>query len=703
MTARPALLSALQRLDLLLFTAVRQADAAYGSESADSRFRGLAITRQGADRYLDHRPFAPHFDMSREGLGGLVDIKAGPNVAWLASHFGLNQFDLDALLIALAPDLELRYERLFGFIQDDVTRRRPTVELVLDLLSDSPAGKLANRSRLHPDGPLVRHRLVDLVPDPAHVHPPWLGHYLRPDPQVLNLLLDELALDRRLVGAARVIDPQASIDRLVLAESTSRALRAVSERLRERTSVVAWFSGPAGSGKSSAAEALAASMGCRLLSVRLPGTEPGVALDVMRVALREGLFKKWLVHFPNSSLEGPMALFTELLAPDAAATRPLCVVVSADRQPPSGAMPHAIPVRFEPIRRDDRRRMWTASLERCGATTDSETLETVVERFRIPPGHIHTAVDEAVRSLPASVAAAPPAPLSLTGASLFSAARSQSIHGLASVASRIEPRASWHDLVLPDDTVAQLRELCRRVDCHDQVFTDWAFARSLTDGRGNTALFAGPSGTGKTMAAEVVAHELSLDLYRIDLARIVSKYIGETEKNLDRVFAAAEGANAILFFDEADALFGKRSEVKDSHDRYANIEISYLLQKMEQYEGSAILASNLRQNLDEAFLRRLAFVVHFPFPDEYHRRRIWRQVWPGATPVAPAVDLDFMARQFKLSGGNIKNIALAAAFAAASDGGVVTVDHLLHSTRREYQKLGKSLSHAELCGGGMGQ
>ena len=201
------------------------------------------------------------------------------------------------------------------------------------------------------------------------------------------------------------------------------------------------------------------------------------------------------------------------------------------------------------------------------------------------------------------------------------------------------------------------------------------------------------------MAAEVIASELGVDLYRVDLAGVVSKYIGETEKNLDQIFGAAEASNGIVFFDEADALFGKRSEVHDSHDRYANIEISYLLQKMEEYEGIAILATNLRANMDDAFLRRLAFVVHFPFPDEVSRERIWRVVWPAALPVAEDVDVDFLARQFKLSGGNIKNVALAAAFMAAEDGehARVTMAHVLRATRREYQKMGKQLGAADFA------
>ncbi len=221
-----------------------------------------------------------------------------------------------------------------------------------------------------------------------------------------------------------------------------------------------------------------------------------------------------------------------------------------------------------------------------------------------------------------------------------------------------------------------------------RVLGEWGFGAKLSTGKGVNALFAGPSGTGKTMAAAILANELGLDLYKIDLSQVVSKYIGETEKNLDAIFTGAENSNIILFFDEADALFGKRSEVRDSHDRYANIEISYLLQKMEDYEGVAILATNLRQNLDEAFVRRLAFSIHFPFPDEVDRRRIWDGIWPEGISLAEDVDLDLLSRQFKLSGGNIKNVALAAAF-LASDDGIVKMPHLLHATRREFQKLGQ--------------
>jgi SpoVK/Ycf46/Vps4 family AAA+-type ATPase len=227
------------------------------------------------------------------------------------------------------------------------------------------------------------------------------------------------------------------------------------------------------------------------------------------------------------------------------------------------------------------------------------------------------------------------------------------------------------------------------------VFHAWGFGPRLALGGGVTALFAGPSGSGKTLAAQIVAATLGLELYRVDLPSVVSKYIGDTEKVLDGLFREAHGAGALLFFDEADALFGKRSEVRDAHDRYANIEISYLLQALEQYDGLTLLATNLRHNLDDAFIRRLSFCITFPFPEEPERRRLWAGCWPPATPVDDDVDVSFLARQFKLTGGNIRNIALAAAFAAAADGSRVTMPHVIRGVRREYQKMGKACAESE--------
>jgi hypothetical protein len=275
------------------------------------------------------------------------------------------------------------------------------------------------------------------------------------------------------------------------------------------------------------------------------------------------------------------------------------------------------------------------------------------------------------------------------------AARSVAAPPLEGLARRVEPRYSWEDIVLPPDGTAQLRELCARARHQTVVLERWGYGKKHARRASLSALFAGQPGTGKTMAAEIVAGDLGLDLYRIDLSAVVSKYIGETEKNLEKIFSAADRGDAVLLFDEADAIFGKRSEVRDAHDRYANVETAYLLQRLEAYEGLAVLTTNLKGNIDEAFLRRLDCVMEFPMPEEPERLAIWERALPAEAPRAPDVDLPFLARKFKLAGGHIRNIALTAAFLAAADGGPIAMRHLARGTRREYQKLGKLVAESD--------
>jgi SpoVK/Ycf46/Vps4 family AAA+-type ATPase len=264
---------------------------------------------------------------------------------------------------------------------------------------------------------------------------------------------------------------------------------------------------------------------------------------------------------------------------------------------------------------------------------------------------------------------------------------------LDELARRIVPCHDWSDIVLPDDVSHQLQEIATQVGQRAHVYEAWGFGAKLNRGRGVAALFSGPSGTGKTMAAEILANHLHLDLFRIDLAAVVSKYIGETEKNLRRVFDAAERSGAVLFFDEADALFARRSEVKDSHDRYANMEVNYLLQRMEDYRGLAILATNMKSLIDQAFLRRLRFIVDFPFPDAHQRSGIWQTVFPQRAPVD---GLDFAAlARLEIPGGNIRNIVLNAAFQAAGEGVPIGMDHVMRAARREYAKIDKLMLESE--------
>ncbi|HTB75528.1 MAG TPA: ATP-binding protein, partial [Polyangiaceae bacterium] len=324
-----------------------------------------------------------------------------------------------------------------------------------------------------------------------------------------------------------------------------------------------------------------------------------------------------------------------------------------------------------------------------GRDSAHQDVDSLVGQFDLGAAAIEAASSSATAAAVAAGAdRAPRAQL------LWEACRAECRPRLDDLAHRIEPAARWDDLVLPDAQRDALREIAIHVRQRSRVYEKWGFAARGERGLGVSALFAGQSGTGKTMAAEVVAGELALDLYRVDLSQVVSKYIGETEKNLRRIFDAAESGAAVLLFDEADALFGKRSEVKDSHDRFANIEISYLLQRIEAFRGLAVLTTNLKNALDPAFLRRLRFVVHFPFPGPAERAAIWQRVFPAATPTE-GLDPSRLAKM-NVAGGNIRSIALAAAFWAAEDGEPVQTKHVMRAARSEYAKLERPLTAAEV-------
>ena len=315
--------------------------------------------------------------------------------------------------------------------------------------------------------------------------------------------------------------------------------------------------------------------------------------------------------------------------------------------------------------------------------TDASDTSDVAAKFRLSLAQIAEAAEVATITAHTRGAATPePADLDL-------GARHASSSRLGELASQLTPRYKWTDLVLPDRQRETLASISAYLRHRDHVLTEWGYEKTVARTQGLKVLFAGESGTGKTMAAEVLGGELGLELFRVDLATIVSKYIGETEKNLDRIFEAATGSNAILFFDEADALFGKRSDVSDAHDRYANIEVAYLLQKMEGYPGAVILATNFRQNIDDAFVRRLDFVIDFPFPEPDDRKLIWRLLLPDEAPLADDVDLDFLSVQFKLSGGAIRNCSMSAAFQAADEGTSITMRHLVRAVAQEFGKQGR--------------
>jgi SpoVK/Ycf46/Vps4 family AAA+-type ATPase len=705
------ILAELERIDLLVRVQVWRARQA---QSIDGEFQGLYISEQEVDDLLAGSAGLPRWataptaqalaevqatlDQMADQIARLKAKSARQGVTLrldeLARLFQLTPFDIDVLLICLAPELDLRYERLYAYLQDDVTKKRPSVDLVLNLLSPSFEAKLAARERFAPTAPLFKHDLLRLFDDPSHQQPPLLSKYLKVDERVVGYLLDSDEIDVRLSPYARRVSPQTRFEDLLLPDDFKRRLLLLTQ---DRLGVC-YFQGPYGVGKQTAAEALCLELGMGLLVVdgeRLLEIEESAFESVARLACREALLQNAALYWDG---------FDGLLVDEKQARLDLLLGVLEERQgltflsgavtwEPADAL-RALPfvrIEFSQPAYAERVGLWELVLREDGVDLDVEAL---ANKFRFSGGQIQDAAVTA-RNL---AHWRDPENGHVTMGDLYTACRLQSNRKLATLAQKITPRYVWSDIVLPPDRMEQLREIRNYVRYRALVYEKWGFDRKLSLGKGLNALFAGPSGTGKTMAAEIIANELGLDLYKIDLSGVVSKYIGETEKNLARIFAEAETSNAILFFDEADALFGKRSEVRDAHDRYANIEIGYLLQKMEDYEGVVILATNLRKNMDDAFVRRMHFTVEFPFPDEKDRLRIWEKIWPEDTPCSPYLDLAFMARRIEVAGGNIRNIALAAAFLAADDGAVVDMHHLIHATRREYQKMGKVVIEDEFGG-----
>ena len=715
-TSLQHILAELERIDLLLQVQVGRARQL---NETDEQFQGLVITEQEVDALLAAPAGLPRWAMETAPLS-LLDVRAALDqlaagirqckaasahggvslrLDTLAQLFDLTPFDVDALLICLAPELDLRYERFYSYLQDDVTKKRPSVDLVLNLLSPSFAAKLAYRQRFTETAPLIKHRLLYLFDDPSHQQPPLLSRYLKADERVVRYLLDQDDIDPRLHPYARQAMPQASLEELLLPEATKQRLAGlVHTRDETDGELILYLQGPYGVGKESTAAALCRELGLGLLVVdgeKLLHAEDLAFGTAVQLVVREARLQNAALYWAgfDALLDDERRAWREMLWQALSEGHGLTFLAGNAPWEPSDVQGVMSFVRVELTRPASAQRiqLWTRFLDGNtpkGADVDLGALAT---KFRFTAGQISDAAATA-RNL---ARWRDPEAGQVTLDDLHVACRLQSNRKLATLARKITPYYSWDDIVLPADRLQQLREICNQVKHRTTVYDVWGFDRKLSMGKGLNVLFAGPSGTGKTMAAEIMAGELGLDMYKIDLSTVVSKYIGETEKNLARIFAEAETSNAILFFDEADALFGKRSEVRDSHDRYANIEISYLLQRMEEYDGMAILATNLHKNMDEAFVRRMHFTVEFPFPDAANRLRIWEKIWPAETPRGPDLDPTFMARRFELAGGSIRNIALAAAFLAADDGQVVDIGHVIRATQREYQKMGKIVMDGE--------
>ncbi|MFJ8569469.1 ATP-binding protein [Streptomyces sp. NPDC093514] len=640
----------------------------------DDPYRGQYLTPEAVARILDPPagPALPPPAPAAPPAGSPLDV--------LAARFALEPLDLDLLLVAMAPDLDARFERLYGYLNDDLTRRRPTVGLALELCGRT--GSAAARFRLSPTAPLVAGGLLE-VTEPER---PPLSRVLAVPDRVTAHLLGDASPDPRLadvLGPAHD-DPAVDPDELRLAVAAAGSgTRHVHLRSR------------GGDPEGLAAAALhACGPGPLALDPAALARHARDLPELARTTAREALLTGAGV------LLGPLEELPDKPDERARILRTLCTALrgiplfthGTSGWEPAWAAETPVTLTVAAPTPDRHVTRWRHALEgaAAGSGTDGDipALARSVSAHRLDAGQLRRAADTAVRT-----AALDGRPLSPEG--LRTAVRAQNGAGLARLARRVEPAVGWDDLVLPAPTHRRLRELAVRARHRDQVLGQWGMRPGGGRGRGVIALFAGSSGTGKTMSAEVVAADLGMDLYVVDLSTVVDKYVGETEKNLERIFTEASAVNAVLLFDEADAIFGKRSEVKDSHDKHANMESAYLLQRMESFDGIAVLTTNLRANLDEAFTRRLDVIADFPVPDAAQRLALWERCLGDRLPRAGDLDLGFCADRFELAGGSIRACAVTAAYFAAASGEPLTMSQVVTAVAQEYRKLGRLVLEGE--------
>lgn len=621
--------------------------------------------------------------LNKEGLSPALEV--------LVHLFGLTSFEKDVILLCLAPECDPAFERLYAYVQDDVNRKYATPHLALALffqnvsLNDGGNNRADACFSFLPEAPLRRFRLVNLEPGPV-TSTTWGGRPLRLDERLVGYLCGVNRLDERLTDFLKPLRPALlTPDHQNVVDDLARTIEAASS---QRMGLMLNLIGPVGAGKRAVTRALGDHLKLHIFSLeasRLPSPGPDLQ-DLLRLLEREAILLQFALYLDPSDLGLTDPARTASIEEVIDRLGVFLVVGSRERWQTERK---CLAMRVPKPDKASQHILWEQALVNSGQSVNGQ-ISLLVQQFDFGPQNIVQAVAAAedrarIRAWANDVC--------LTADDLWQSCRELAGWKLDELVQRITPCYSWEDIVLPDDVFRQLQEISAQVTHRAKVYEDWGFGAKLSRGRGISALFAGPSGTGKTMAVEVLANHLKLDLYRIDLAGVVSKYIGETEKNLKKVFDAAEQSGAILFFDEADALFGKRTEVKDSHDRYANIEVNYLLQRMEDYRGLAILATNRKSALDRAFLRRLRFLVDFPFPDAEDRRHIWQKVYP---PQAVLEELDYsVLARMEIPGGNIRNIALNAGFLAADEEKAIDMPHVIHAARREYAKIDKQVSEAE--------
>lgn len=695
------LLTELKRMDALIKAYVKQAIT---TQTHDNPYPGLQVTAQEAQALLNDTVGLPfwytayadidsplsQFAHERQAIDQAVEQSIKNQISLqliaLQQRFQLTPQEIDILLICLTVEWDARYAVFFAYLHDDVNQKRPTMDLILNLLSQSWSEKGAMRRWLSPTATLRRYALIEINEQNGASS---LSRPVNISERITHFLLGQEDLPAALSTIVSIMTPDKSLSALILpAALRDRLDNLLTQHRAELAQAVIYLQGGTGAGKRTLAQALCHALKITLLVVDLPALIKSQSQERVALILREAYLHNAAIYWRGmpSVLQADQQDWRQPIMAASKSYRGLVFMDGEANWPwAQTRVPEKriLTISLPPLTTLQRQDLWQRALPHL----DQNTVIDVATRFRFSPHQIFSAAQLAKQVSHGDY------PRDLSIDDVFHACKLQTTQALSTLARPCQPSVQCPEIILPLSCQQQLDELLHHVQYATTVYEHWGFARQLTRGKGLSALFSGTPGTGKTLAAEVVAARLKLTLYKIDLSSIVSKYIGETEKNLEQLFLEAEAHQGILFFDEADALFGKRSEVQNAHDRYANRETSYLLQKIEDYPGIVILATNFKHNIDEAFVRRLQFCIDFPFPTAEERLQIWQDIWPKETPLSTDINFSTLAT-LEIAGGHIKNIALAAAFKAASTpstpkGAQVTLTHIKAAAQGEFKKIGK--------------
>jgi len=627
-----------------------------------------------------------------------VDNGTQLSLKHICDVFSLSEFEKNVLLICIAPEIDLKFEKVYSYLQNDITKKKPTVGFILDLLFDSIEENISYRQYFLNERSLFRSHLIKFEQTQENQY--ILSKPLKIDNYIVNYILGHEQLDPDLSFCSKKFMPDNMTE-----DNHPRIHEKIEKNIVERIKhtqfnnkgIVFYLKGSKGIGRKTVIKSACNKISLPLLIIDIKNAVTS-GLDAHKLSVlifRQAVLLDAVIyldnfdflfanHDSNTDKEKIKTNYLDLIR--CKLVNHNGIVFLSGEEPCGQNLSFPINIDFQLPEYQIRQEIWKFFLPE--EYKDMKMIREMATSFKFTPAQIKNAI-LSTKSLNSDS--------SIQIDDLYNGCYLQCNEKLAILAKKVTKKHSLKDIILSHDKKSQLREIIAYVKNRNTVYFDWGFANKISSTDGLNVLFAGESGTGKTMAASIIANELNLEIYKIDLSSVVSKYIGETEKNLDRIFKEAQTSNSILFFDEADALFGKRSEVKDAHDRYANVEIDYLLQKLEEHKEIVILASNLSQNIDSAFARRMHFRVEFEFPDKQSRSEMWKNIFPKDAPLDKNIDFEFMSK-FEVAGGNIKNIALTAAFLAADEGKEISMKHLIIATKKEYDKIGKPVTKSDFEG-----